>query len=174
MCDGGSVIFPLRFEVVEKRKKARRKRLFPYVDREKSLVQVSFRFRFKEKRNKWMVYDCSDCLCYDFCYLRDELTKAYEGFLEGKGLTLWEFEELKEEQKITLISLLNGSKQDHEKFLKIRYWREKMWKCLKGRNRVQIFGNQKGERKEFFNAFIHENVNLEWRERNEEICSDQS
>jgi hypothetical protein len=163
MCDGGSVIFPLEFEVVQKPKKAKKKRLFPYVDSKKPMVEVSFRDRFR-KRNKWIKYDCSDCLCYGFCYLRDELTKAYEGFLEGKGLTLWEFKELKEEEKITLVSLLDGSKENREKFLKIRYWKEKMWKCLKGRNRVQIFGNQKGERKEFFNAFIHENVNLEWRE----------
>jgi hypothetical protein len=159
LCDGGNPIFPLRFMVVNKPKKRRKKRVFSFVDRKTPKIEVSFKFRMQGKGNQWMLYDCLDCLCYDFCYKRNDLTKAYERFLEGKGITWFELREM----KIPPIRLLNqSSKEDRQKWKELLDAREKMWKCLKGRNRVHIYGNKKGEKKVFFKT-LHGNVNSQYR-----------
>lgn len=160
LCDGGSAIFPLEAEVHHKRSKKRRKRVYRYVDPKKSKREVSFRKRLQKKRFQWMKYDCPDCKDYRICEVRDDYTeirkklkKVYQLFLgvhfgdKGNLLT-------STDKKLTIEIL-------HKEI--VRLWRkgeaikEKMWKCLKGRNRVHIFGNQKGQKKIFFN----EDVNIQ-------------
>ena len=157
MCDGGSSIFPLEVEVHREKSRKGRKRVFPFVDKKKPKRHVSFRDRMR-KEEKWMVYDCEDCLCYDFCYLRDRYTmvrdklkETYQNLLDvhsdkGRGL-------------LSFIDKKLAAEMLHREI--VRLWmegeaiKEKMWKCLKGRNRVHIFGNRKGEKKIFFNEGVN-------------------